>query len=150
MNVILAIKPEFAKKIFDGQKRFDFRKRIWVANDVEKVYLYVGIPLQKILGYFTIEEILYGSPDELWRVCSFNAGITKKGFFTYFHEKNFGYAIKIKEAFKFKNPVEPFTLSLDFKAPYNFHYVYPGPFKEKLDEMRETPISRTKNNGRNK
>ena len=123
MDVILAIKPEFAKKIFDGQKRFEFRKRIWIANDVEKVYLYVGIPLQKIVGYFTIEEILYGCPNGLWSICYHNAGITESEFFIYFHNKDFGYAIKIKKVFKFRNPIEPFKLSLDFKAPYNFHYV---------------------------
>lgn len=136
MDVILAIKPEFAKKILDGQKRFEFRKRIWVEQ-VEKVYLYVGLPLQKILGYFTIEEILSGDPSHLWRVCNHNAdaGITEKEYFSYFHDKPFGYAIKIEDVFKFKEPLEPFTLSLDFKAPYNFHYVYSGPFKEKLEQI---------------
>ena len=134
MDVILAIKPEFAKKIFDGQKRFEFRKSIWV-KDVKRVYLYVVLPLQKIVGYFTIEEILSGDPSHLWSVCNHSAGIIKKEYFTYFHDKPFGYAIKIKDVFKFKEPVEPFTLSLDFKAPYNFHYVYPGPLKERLGQI---------------
>lgn len=134
MDVILAIKPEFAKKIFNGQKRFEFRTRIWVKY-VDKVYLYASKPLQKIVGYFTIEEIISGNPSILWRASNHSAGITKEAFFDYFNDKHYGYAIKIEDVFKFKKPVEPFKLSLDFKAPLSFHYIYPGPFKEKLEQV---------------
>ena len=134
MDVILAIKSEFAQKIFDGHKGFEFRKGIWV-RDVDKAYLYVGKPLQKIAGYFTIEKIYSGNPSNLWGAFNHGAGMTKEKFFAYFNDKHYGYAIKIGDVFKFKKPVEPFTLSLDFKAPYNFHYIYPGPFKDKLEQI---------------
>ena len=31
MKVVLSIKPQFANKIFDGTKKFEFRKAIFMA-----------------------------------------------------------------------------------------------------------------------
>ena len=40
MNVILSIKPQFCKLIFDGVKRYEYRKRVFKRNDIDKVYVY--------------------------------------------------------------------------------------------------------------
>ena len=37
MTVLLSIKPEFAEKIFNGTKKFEFRKSIFKNTDVKKV-----------------------------------------------------------------------------------------------------------------
>ena len=43
MNVILSIKPCFCKLIFEGVKRYEYRKRVFKRNDVNKVYVYATI-----------------------------------------------------------------------------------------------------------
>ena len=57
-TVLLSIKPEFAEKIFDGTKKFEFRKTIFKNNNVQKVIVYASSPVQKVIGEFSIEDIL--------------------------------------------------------------------------------------------
>lgn len=37
MKVLLSIKPQFAIKIFDGTKKFEFRKIIFKNSDIQTV-----------------------------------------------------------------------------------------------------------------
>jgi predicted transcriptional regulator len=59
MEVILSIKPQFARKIFEGSKLFEFRRSIFKNPDVNKVVVYASAPISKIVGEFEIEEILH-------------------------------------------------------------------------------------------
>ena len=51
MKVLLSIKPEFAEKIFNGTKKYEFRKSIFKNKDVDKV-----IELVKNAGGKIIKE----------------------------------------------------------------------------------------------
>ncbi|HET6989695.1 MAG TPA: ASCH domain-containing protein, partial [Bacteroidia bacterium] len=57
MNVLLSIKPKYAKAIIDGKKKVEFRKLPFKLN-VNKVYIYSSAPEQKIIGYFTFDDII--------------------------------------------------------------------------------------------
>ena len=48
MRVLLSIKPEFAEKILNGAKRYEFRKQAF-AQPVEAVVLYATKPVGKIV-----------------------------------------------------------------------------------------------------
>jgi hypothetical protein len=37
MKVVLSIKPEFANKIFDGTKKFEFRKSIFKNENIKLI-----------------------------------------------------------------------------------------------------------------
>ena len=54
MKVVLSIKPEFAFKIFDGSKKFEFRKAIFKNNNVKSIIVYASSPVQKVIGEFEI------------------------------------------------------------------------------------------------
>lgn len=58
MKVLLSIKPEFAFKIFDGTKHFEFRKVIFKNPNVNIVVVYASSPVQQVIGEFEIETIL--------------------------------------------------------------------------------------------
>lgn len=47
MKILLSIKPEFADKIFEGTKQFEFRKSIFKDKTVRKVVVYASSPIQK-------------------------------------------------------------------------------------------------------
>jgi predicted transcriptional regulator len=96
MNVVLSIKPEFADKIFDGSKRFEFRKAIFKNPKVTKIIVYASSPVQRVIGEFEIDEILKFEKNKLWELTSSESGISKDFFFQYFADKEHGYAIKIK------------------------------------------------------
>ena len=66
MKVLLSIKPKFAEKIFDGTKKFEFRKSIFKNDKVRKVVVYASFPVQKVIGEFTIADILNDDVAAIW------------------------------------------------------------------------------------
>lgn len=65
MNVILSIRPNFCKMIFCGQKVYEYRKRIFTCSDVDKVYVYATKPICRIVGYFTIDEVIADKKNDM-------------------------------------------------------------------------------------
>lgn len=104
MKVVLSIKPEFAFKIFNGTKRFEFRKAIFKNPAVKQVIVYASSPVQRVIGEFEIEEILKYEKKQLWEMTKKESGITEDFFFQYFKEKEHGYAIRIKSTTEYENP----------------------------------------------
>lgn len=104
MKVILSIKPEFANKIFEGTKRYEFRRTIFKNPDVTKVVVYASSPIQKIIGEFEIESIIEDNLESLWRKTKNYSGISEEYFFKYFVDKELGFAIKIKSFKKYGTP----------------------------------------------
>lgn len=104
MKVLLSIKPEFAFKIFDGTKKFEFRKSIFKNKDVKTVVVYASSPVQQVIGEFEIEKILNLELDVLWNLTQDFSGISEDFFYEYFADKELGYAIKIKKAKKYSKP----------------------------------------------
>ncbi len=104
MKVLLSIKPEFAYKIFDGSKKFEFRKAIFKNANITSVVVYASSPVQQVIGEFEIDKILHSDPEALWQQTATQSGITKEYFDKYFTDKEYGYAIKIKKTRKYKVP----------------------------------------------
>ncbi|SFQ02504.1 hypothetical protein [Parafilimonas terrae] len=122
MKVLLSIKPEFADKIFAGTKLFEFRRTIFKNKDVKKVVVYASSPIQKVIGEFEIDFIIKNSLNELWHQTQEFSGITQEYFFQYFSNKEEGFAIKIKNQKKYKQPK---SLKEDYNLlpPQSFIYL---------------------------
>lgn len=105
MKVLLSIKPEFAFKIFDGTKRFEFRKVIFKKTDVKTVVVYASSPVQQVIGEFEIDDIISDSPTDVWEKTKKFSGITQSFFNKYFENREVAHAIKIKEVRKYDNPL---------------------------------------------
>lgn len=112
MRVLLSIKPEFAFKIFEGTKKYEFRKVIFKRPNIKTVVVYASSPVQKVIGEFEIEDILSSTPDEIWKETQKKSGITKEFFKAYFSEKETAYAIKIRN-------VKRYEEELDLKEEFN-------------------------------
>lgn len=123
MNVILSIRPTFCKMIFCGQKRYEYRKRIFTRKDVDKVYVYATKPICRIVGYFTIDEVIENKKSYMWEKTHKDGGISKEYFDAYFKNSDTAYAIKIGQVVKLDNPIVPKSVIKDFHAPQNFMYV---------------------------
>ncbi len=122
MKVILSIKPEFAYKIFDGTKKFEFRKAIFKNKNVKSIIVYASSPVQKVIGEFEIGKIFNNDLDTLWNLTRDHSGITEDFFYKYFSEKEKGFAIQVKNKKIYKNPK---CLKEDFNLhpPQSFAYV---------------------------
>lgn len=121
MNAILSIKPKYASAILRGEKQVEFRKKIF-KNDVKRVYIYSSSPVQKIVGYFTIEEIIKASPTKLWHDFNSVGAIDHDSFFEYFHQNTEGYSICIKKVWEFIQHINPHEYLNSFTAPQSYCY----------------------------
>lgn len=121
MNVLLSIKPKYARAILAGEKKVEFRKTRF-AKKVEKVYIYSSSPDQRIVGHFIIENIIADTPEKLWRKYKDVGSITRADFFEYFENKDLAYAIKIKSCKKYRNPIDPKEIFKKFTAPQSYIY----------------------------
>ena len=123
MKVLLSIKPEFAEKIFNGSKKYEFRRSVFKNPDVNTVVVYASSPVQRIIGEFKIEKIINEDITMLWEKTKEFSGISENFFFEYFNNKEKGYAIQIKEAKRYK---ESLCIKKDYNAtpPQSFMYIH--------------------------
>lgn len=122
MKILLSIKPEYTEKIFSGAKKYEFRKQK-PKSTIERVFVYECHPSKNVVGWFTVKNVLSGSPKKIWEKCKDLSGIEKKEFFTYCNGKRLVHAFEIDEIFKFDIPVNPFEICSNFKPPQNFTYL---------------------------
>jgi predicted transcriptional regulator len=122
MRVLLSIKPEFALKIFNGSKRYEYRRVIFKNQEISRVIVYASDPVKRIIGEFEIEDIIHDEPHVLWVKTKNHAGISEKRFFEYFTNKAKGYAIKVKTTTMYDNPLPLNSFKLS-SPPQSFAYV---------------------------
>ncbi|MCC5916027.1 MAG: hypothetical protein JJU02_01735 [Cryomorphaceae bacterium] len=121
-SVILSIKPIYAKAIMAGVKKVEFRKKIF-KKPVDKVFVYSSSPEKKIIGYFTIGEIIEDSPNKLWEKFSEVGGISKKDFFEYYKNVETGFSIGVDTYEEFEEGVDPADFFEKFCAPQSYIYL---------------------------
>ncbi|MBR4624922.1 MAG: hypothetical protein IKO56_05240 [Alphaproteobacteria bacterium] len=122
MKVLLSIKPEFAEKIFDGTKKYEFRKSIFKNSDVQKVVVYASSPVQKVIGEFAIAGILNDDVDTIWKKTYRYSGISRDFYLSYFSNKEKAYAIKIGKITRYRQARDLSDYNLSF-APQSFAYI---------------------------
>jgi predicted transcriptional regulator len=102
MRILLSIKPEYAQKIFNGEKRYEFRRTIYKRKGIQTVVVYVSHPIKKIVGEFYVEEVISDTLNKLWDGTKEHAGISEEVYLQYFAGRNIGFALKIRKAIKYK------------------------------------------------
>lgn len=123
MKVLLSIKPEFAERIFDGTKRFEFRRSIFRNRSVRTVVVYVTQPVGMIVGEFDVAGIIVSTPDSLWQRTCAHAGISREFFNSYFEGRESAYAIEVADVRRFAAPIEPRLAIDNFTPPQSYMYV---------------------------
>lgn len=121
-NVILSVKPIYAQAIMAGTKKVEFRKKIF-KRPVDKIFVYSSSPEKRIIGYFTIADIIEDRPEKLWSNFYKVGGISEKEFFDYYKNSETGFSIKIKEYKKFEISIDPAAIVENFCAPQSYLYL---------------------------
>lgn len=125
MNILISIKPKYVKKIVAGEKKFEYRKRLF-KKEVEKIYIYSSSPEKKIIACFSYSGYNVGMPNEIWEKTKHASGITEREFKAYFWNRLTAYALKIKNLIVFENPVDPYSANRNFRPPQSFMYIKHG------------------------
>ena len=120
--VLLSIRPIYAEPIINGEKKIEFRKKIFDSS-VTRVYVYSSSPVKLIIGYFDIGNIEESTPDVLWNKYKQIGRISKRSYFDYYANHEHAYGIIINNVVRYSIPIEPKTLFNNFRAPQSFFYV---------------------------
>lgn len=123
MKLLLSIKPEFASRIFAGEKTFEFRKAVHQQPGVSVAAVYASKPIGMIIGEFEIVDILSAAPETLWEETRHGAGISREFFFEYFGDRRVAYALKVGAVRRFDVPIEPRRVIDDFTPPQSYMYL---------------------------
>lgn len=122
MKVLLSIKPHFVEKIFDGSKKYEFRRSIFKRRGIKTVIIYASSPVKRIVGEFQIKEIISGDIDKIWELTKAHAGITKDFFESYYTDKKVATVIHIGKITKYEE--DKFLSDFNLKqAPQSFCYL---------------------------
>lgn len=123
MKILLSIKPEFVEQIFNGNKKFEYRKNIFSNKKVDSVIIYSTMPVGMIVGEFKILEILKDTPERIWEDTEKDSGITKSFYDSYFENRDKAYALKIGKLKIYKAPINPYKIFENFIPPQSFRYL---------------------------
>lgn len=121
MNAVFSIKPQYAQKIFEGSKWYEFRK-VCSKQSIEKIYIYETSPVCAITGECAVNDVLQESPQALWNLVSKNAGIPEKEYFRYFKGREKAVAYKLEHVIHYSTPKK--LQDFNFKTPpQSFYYI---------------------------
>ena len=125
--VLISIHKEYSDKIFNGIKRFEFRKKD-IGKNTKRIYVYESRSNinDKILGYFLTSENIEKKPvREILNYIKNNpieSGIDYKKAEEYYRGYEYGYMYPILKVKKYRiNQYEIFGEK--FKPPQSFLYI---------------------------
>ncbi|MFH0757888.1 MAG: hypothetical protein V2B15_11425 [Bacteroidota bacterium] len=121
-SILISIKPKFANHIFDGTKKYEYRK-IAFSKDPEFCIVYASYPIKKIIGFFKVGNILKGSSTDIWERTNQYGGIDLSAYLEYSKESAIIIAIQILNPTLLIKPIDPFLVNPNFKPPQSFIYI---------------------------
>lgn len=132
--LIISIKPQFAKKIFSGEKTVELRKSAPLrAKKGTTLLIYVTSPIKELWGVCTIDKIIKDTPKQLWIRIGKQSGISKTEFFNYYKDVNFAYGIEIINIRNFTdNSIKLESLKEEvpgFSPPQTYRYINKAKFQ---------------------
>ena len=120
----MPIKPIYAQKLVDGEKKYEFRKSA-IRSDLTHIIIYASSPVKRIIGIAEVSGVTVASPSAIWTKSKHAAGIERKAYDEYFHDKTKAYSIEIKKIIPLKKAIALAELENGFKVPQSFSYVDP-------------------------
>lgn len=124
-NIIISIRPKYARKIIAGEKTVELRRRFPVESVKGGIALiYASSPVQEIIGYTVIKKVDHLPLDELWKKYHRQACVEESFFFEYFNGLNQGFALQLKSPVKLIKPVDINRMQCEFllSVPQSFRY----------------------------
>ena len=117
----MSIKPEYAEKIFSGEKHFEYRKRK-CSKSVTSMIIYETSPVKKVVGEASILKILQDTPSKIWKLTSTFSGVSEDFFYEYFNNCDLATAYALGNIERFSCPKDLSCYGIS-KAPQSYIYI---------------------------
>ena len=92
---LLSIHPHYVELIRKGAKCVEFRRRPF-ARAISHIVIYSTAPVQRLVGFCEVDQVVTGPPATLWSRYKRNGGITREALLKYLEGLNTAVAIVIK------------------------------------------------------
>ena len=73
-TILMSIKPVYVGKIFNGTKKYEFRKTR-CKNVPSRIIVYSSAPVKKVVGELIIDEVLFDDKEVIWNKTNIYGGI---------------------------------------------------------------------------
>lgn len=120
-NIILPIKPQFSELILNGEKKYEYRKKL-CKKEINKIYIYATAPKKMIVGEAKVVSKIKLSKENLWIETMKYSGINKIFFDKYFQNQEYACAYEIGEVKKYLQPIALEDIGI-LSVPQSFIYV---------------------------
>lgn len=125
-TLLLSIHEKYANLIFSGDKKVELRRVRPRLISGDLIVVYVTSPRKEVAGVLEVSKVVSMHPSSLWNLVKDQAGITREDFQDYFLDASVGFAIFVRKALHFSNPI-----TLDqmrekwpgFRPPQGYRYL---------------------------
>ena len=120
----MSIKPEYVDKIFSGEKKYEYRKRM-CKEQIDTIIVYSSSPIQKVVGELKIKQVLYDKKSIIWTKTNRYGGITKTKYDKYYENCDYAVAYEIEKAILYdkQKDLKDFNVRT---APQSYIYINNG------------------------
>lgn len=141
-DVLLSIHPNYASKILSGDKTVELRRKFPETSAIGATALiYSSSPVQAIVGFARIKDVLRLPIEQIWRNHGEAACIERRDFDAYFDGLDYGYALLLEDAqtLERQRSLEDLKKEFGFAPPQSFRYIDDGYASMLSNEQLHTP-----------
>ncbi len=120
-TILMSIKPKYVDKIFSGEKKYEYRKRM-CKEKIDTIIVYSSSPIQKVVGELKIKQVLYDKKTIIWNTTYKRGGITKIKYDKYYENCDYAVAYEIEKAILYdkQKDLKNFNVKM---APQSYVYI---------------------------
>lgn len=104
-GLLMSIQPQYIKKIFNGDKVIEIRKKFNYKWSNRRVTLYSSHPTKAIMGYAVIQSVVSDTPENIWRNYGDQLGCTRTEFDSYTNGHVKVFAIQLSNVCPYISPM---------------------------------------------
>lgn len=130
-HALISLEERFAEGILNGTKRVELRRRPMRLSVGATIWLYVKVPVGKVIGSVEVRSFQALAPSTLWRRYGDVSGLCRREFFDYFTDVERGFVLVLGNPVRLPKPFSLDQLRLlngGFQPPQFFqHLASDGP-----------------------
>lgn len=128
--ILMSIMSYYARQIFDGTKKFEFRKSPLRISDLNKqIYVYSAKQDKAIIGSFKVKKIHHGNVYEIMKITGYDKHKDGHEILEYYRNTQNCYALELYDVQEFPQPLtlkQLRRLDPNIQLPQYFTYIKPG------------------------
>lgn len=125
-HALISLEDRFAEGILNGFKLVELRRRPMRLSVGTTIWIYVKVPIGKVIGSTKVLSLHTLAPSTLWRKYGEVSGLTRGEFFEYFSGVERGFAMVLNNPVRLPKPL-PLdrlrALNVGFQPPQFFQHL---------------------------